>query len=464
MKLTIVGGGGFRVPQLFEAVAGAGPLAVDEVCLYDVDAGRVRVIARVLDELAAELSTGMAGAAGSGTAGAARRMPAVTVADDLPAALAGADFVFSAMRVGGTAGRVNDERIALQHGVLGQETVGAGGLAYALRTLPHARTLAAAVAEHAPQAWVVNFTNPAGVITQAMREVLGRRVVGICDTPVGLVRRAARAAGVSAVAADVDYVGLNHLGWLRRLVVDGRDVLPEVLASDDRLDGIEEARILGPAWVRALGALPNEYLFYYAYPREAVARMAAGQTRGEYLDDQQGDFYTRALAGNALDQWQTARHRREATYLSEARPAEEENDRRPQDVADGGYQEVALTLMTALVTGTPASLILDVGNADDGGALLVPGLSPEAVVEVPCTVDGDGVHPHRVPPVTGDMFGLMAQVKASEELLLRASAERSTELVWRAFAAHPLVDSVAVARRLVADYVAQQPELAAALG
>src|SRR5699024_5830147 len=193
--------------------------------------------------------------------------PALRATRGLREAVAGADFVFSAVRVGGAEARTVDERVALDLGLLGQETIGPGGLAYALRTIPVALDIARTVAQVAPDAWVINFTNPAGIVTEAMRTVLGDRVVGICDTPIGLVRRVGRLLGVDLVAGErgarFDYVGLNHLGWLRSVTVDGTDRLPELLADDAALEEIEEARLIGKDWVRADGALPNEYLFYY---------------------------------------------------------------------------------------------------------------------------------------------------------------------------------------------------------
>lgn len=452
MKLTVIGGGGFRVPQIFQAIsAGDARLRVDELWLYDVAEERLDVIGHVLTQLAGELP----------------RPPRVHTTTELGAALRDSDFIFSAIRIGGTAGRIVDERTALRLGVIGQETVGPGGLAYALRTVPHALRLAERIAAEAPRAWTINFTNPAGILTEAMRGVLGDRVVSICDTPIGLMRRAATAVGQDPRTVDFDYVGLNHLGWLRTLVVDGRDVLPELLASDERLDVMEEARLFGFDWVRALGAVPNEYLFYYYLHREALARIAGGEpTRGEYLDAQQSGFYERATAQpqRALALWDATRHERESSYMNESRPPEERHGRRAEDVEGGGYQEVALDLMTGLATGEAATMILGVGNdARGGGELLVPQLSPGAVVEVPCTVDRDGVHPRAVAPLTGEMAGLVTTVKASEQLVLAALAEGSRELAWRAFANHPLVDSVAVARQLVEDYCAAMPDVAARL-
>ena len=174
MKLTILGGGGFRVPLVYEAVATAVTgLTVDEVALYDVDPARLHTITSVIEGLGEQLTS----------SGRAVSLPRLNATSDLREALAGADFVFSAVRVGGAEARTVDERVALSLGLLGQETIGPGGLAYALRTLPVVLDIAHVIAEVAPRAWVINFTNPAGIVTEAMRTVLGDRVVGICDTP-----------------------------------------------------------------------------------------------------------------------------------------------------------------------------------------------------------------------------------------------------------------------------------------
>src|SRR5699024_667688 len=386
MKLTILGGGGFRVPLVYEAVAtGVTGLTVDEVALHDVDPARLRTITSVIEGLGEQLSG----------EGRAVSLPRLTATTDLRAALTGADFVFSAVRVGGAEARTVDERVALGLGLLGQETIGPGGLAYALRTLPVALDIARTVAEVAPGAWVINFTNPAGIVTEAMRTVLGDRVVGICDTPIGLVRRVGRLLDVDLVAggrgadgvpAAFDYVGMNHLGWLRSVTLDGRDRLPGLLADDAALAEIEEARLIGADWVRADGALPNEYLFYYLHTSEAIDRITgAATTRGEFLAKQQGDFYLAAdsaqpagafsaqaaressaqpaaessaqpagessaqpagesCCSSPLELWRSTLHEREATYMAESR----DEERREEDVAGGGYQEVALRLMTAL--------------------------------------------------------------------------------------------------------------------
>jgi len=446
MKLAILGGGGFRVPQVFEAVAADDAVVrIDELVLYDTDASRLGAIRAVV----AQLEPGF------------RHPPRVSATTDLDEALIGADFIFCAIRVGGARGRTFDERLSLGLGVLGQETTGPGGLAYAIRTLPVMLQIAERAKALAPHAWFINFTNPAGIITEGLRRVLGDRVVGICDTPIGLMRRAAVAITGSPTVTTFDYVGLNHLGWLRSLEVDGRDRLPELLADTALLHTIEEARLMGLDWVRALGALPNEYLFYYYYNREAVQRIRSSEsTRGEFLVRQQATFYRKAGSepAHARELWEKTKHEREATYMAESRPPGQEQAREESDLEDGGYQQVALNLMAALAIDQPSTMILNVRNGST-----VSGLPADAVVEVPCSVDAAGIHPHHIAPVTGHMLGLMQSVKAVEQLTIEAVVARSATLAWKAISLHPLVDSVAVGRELLERFRQEIPGVAAAL-
>lgn len=435
MRLVILGGGGFRVPLVYRALladAGA-PGACRELVLHDTDPVRLRVIASVLAAQAA----GVPGA------------PAVRIAQDLDDALRGADFVFSAIRVGGTAGRVCDERVPLAEGVLGQETVGAGGVLYGLRTLPVAVAIAERVKALAPDAWVINFTNPAGMVTEAMARVLGERVIGICDSPVGLVRRAARAAGADpdSPAFRYDYVGLNHLGWLRRMSDGGPDLLPGLLADPVALDSFEEGKLFGAPWLAALGALPNEYLHYYYFEREALAAVrSAESTRGEFLDRQQGAFFASAagLPSDAYTLWDRTRLEREETYMAENRAATGGWQRDPHDLDGGGYDRVALALMRAIARDERTTLILNVPNGTT-----VPALDAEAIIEVPCEVGAFGARPLPVAAPTEHQAGLMLTLKAVERSAIEAAASGSRAAALRALALHPLVDSVAVAGRIL---------------
>ncbi|MEU5086358.1 6-phospho-beta-glucosidase [Streptomyces sp. NPDC021356] len=442
MRLTILGGGGFRVPLVYGALlTDRAEGRVTEVVLHDLDAGRLSAITRVLAEQAA----GVPGA------------PAVRATTDLDEALRGADFVFSAIRVGGLEGRALDERVALAQDVLGQETVGAGGIAYGLRTVPVAVDIARRVARLAPDAWVINFTNPAGLVTEAMSRHLGDRVIGICDSPVGLGRRIARVLGADPREAWIDYVGLNHLGWVRGLRIAGRDELPRLLADPALLGSFEEGRLFGAAWLRSLGAIPNEYLHYYYFGREAVrAYQRADRTRGAFLHEQQARFYAdlRDPDAPALAAWNRTRAEREATYMAENREAAGAGEREADDLS-GGYEKVALALMRAIARNERTTLILNVRNRGTLAAL-----DAEAVIEVPCLAGANGAHPVAADPLPGHATALVCAVKAVEREVLAAADSGSRETAVKAFALHPLVDSVNVARRLVEEYTRVHPGLA----
>ncbi|MEW1661079.1 MULTISPECIES: 6-phospho-beta-glucosidase [unclassified Streptomyces] len=439
MRLSVLGGGGFRVPLVYRALLDDPTRSVSELTLYDTDPRRVAVISDVLARLAR---------------GRTEAVP-VRVAKTLDAALTGADFVFSAIRVGGTAGRIRDERIPLSEGVLGQETVGAGGVLYGLRTIPVALHIAERVAALSPGAWVINFTNPAGMVTEAMAQVLGDRVIGICDSPVGLVRRAARAAGGDPAALEdpdrsgYDYVGLNHLGWLRSLTLDGTDVLPGLLTDGAALGSFEEGRLFGPDWLRVLGALPNEYLHYYYFRRETLHSVRdTAQTRGEFLDRQQGGFFERATAAGSpdavYDLWERTRLEREETYMAHSREATGGWQRDSQDLEGGGYDRVALALMHAIAGDTGRRLILNVRNGTT-----VPELPPDAIVETVCEVTAKGARPLPCAPLRADQLGLMLQIKAVERATVDAALFKDRDAALRALALHPLVDSAAVAARIL---------------
>lgn len=435
MRLVIIGGGGFRVPLVYRALS-AGKYAglIDSVVLYDVDSSRLAAIQAVL-----------AAAPFSG--------PVVIASTSLPQALEGADIVFAATRVGGTEGRVLDERVALDLGVLGQETTGAGGISYAFRSIPFMIQLAQEMRNHCPAAWLINFTNPAGMVTQALVPLLGAKVIGICDSPLGLVRRAAKTAGMPLSGMNgVDYLGLNHLGWLNGLVHDGVDQLPGLLSSPARLAEFEEGRLFGADFLAALGSLPNEYLFYYYRRHSALqAIMAAAQTRGASIALAQQMSYPQFTGAKAFERWDAARLEREAGYLAESR----DSARDEADLAGGGYEEVALAAMNALLTGQSVELILNVRN----GSTLPP-LASDAVIEVPSRVDSSGATPlPLLSSPTAHQLGLMAQLKAVENAVVRAVLERNREQALLAFALHPLIGDEVLAHRLLEGYEQAFPAL-----
>lgn len=463
MRVTVLGGGGFRTPLVWESVARVAEEAgVDELMLHDVSAARLTRIAAVVEGLRREHHGG----------------PAVRTTTNLRAAAEGAGIVFCAIRVGGLEGRVIDETVPLREGVMGQETVGPGGISFALRTVPVMLAMARAVSEVAPTSWFLNFTNPAGLVTEALREVLGDRVVGICDSPEALCARVAAALGRRRSELVFDYAGVNHLGWLLAVRAGGRELLPELLSDDTRLGSVDEARLFGVERLRRLAMVPNEYLVYYEAPGAlADAFRRAGATRGEVLLAQQASFYD---AGDdepaaALASWRLARDARFGTYMAEAwasappRPldasvrgtgAPASDGPAPNDpLEDGpgaaGYAAIAAAFLRALCGPAGATLVLNVANR---GAL--PGLDDDAVVEVPCTVTPAGPRAGAVgalPPAQAD---LVARVKEVERLTLRAALEGSRALALRALAAHPVVPSHDVAERILDGYLAAFPDLA----
>jgi 6-phospho-beta-glucosidase len=466
----IAGGGGFRVPLVYRALSsGAFAGLVSELVLFDVDPARLSAVTAVLRAMP-ESDGGVA----HGTDKRARP-PAVRTTTSLPEALAGTDLVFAAIRPGGTAGRINDERVAQDLGLLGQETTGAGGISYALRTIPEMLQLARQMRELCPDAWLINFTNPAGMVTEALLPVLGRKVIGICDSAGGLVHRAARAAGMTLPDGRLDgvgYYGLNHLGWLYRLESDGRDLLPGLLSDPAALGTFEEGRLFPQPFLAELGALPNEYLTYYSQRDSAAAAMRAmALTRGESIHHQQAELYPRlASAGaDAYTLWDAARRSREEGYLAEARTHGEQRDE--DDLAGGGYERVALAVMRALAGAGDAQLILNTPTtlpSDPDGATApggtppepaIPGLPADAVVEVPCTVTPDGAVPLPQSAPGAEQLTLLRRVKEVERLTVRAATYGDRAAAVDAFSRHPLVDSPALGATLLAGYEHAFPAL-----
>ena len=440
MKLTIVGGGGFRVPLIYGALLDMAPrLRFDEVVLHDIDAARLQRIGSVLDGLTEERGD---------------RLP-VRTTTDLSDAVEGADYVFCAIRVGQLEGRVVDESVPLTHGVLGQETTGPGGICFALRTIPVMVDVARVIAERAPRAWLINFTNPAGMVTEAVQEILDGRVVGICDSPSGMCRRVAQALGREPRELWFDYFGLNHLGWLKGVRDGHGELLDALLADDERVTGFEEGQLFGGEWLRSLGMVPNEYLYYFYYATDTVdAIRSSPQSRGAFLLEQQRRFYqgNGEVPAEALAAWRATRHDRERTYMAEARSAAGDPAEHVSD--NGGYESEAMAVLEAMALNTRAVLILNTANRS-----ALPFLDDSAVVEVPAIVGRAGPVPVAVGDVPAHAAALVSTMKDVERTTIEAALTRSREKAIKALALHPLVPSVATARQIFDDYRARQPGL-----
>jgi len=445
MKLCIVGGGGFRVPLVYGALLRRrSTLGFDEIVLHDIDETRLQRIAAVLEGQAAEHG---------------HALPFRTTTD-LEDAVDGADFVFSAIRVGELQGRVIDESVPLSRGVLGQETTGPGGICFALRTIPIMLELAEVMARRAPHAWLINFTNPAGMVTEAVQQVLGDRAVGICDSPSGLCRRVAAALGRDPAELWFDYFGLNHLGWLQGVRGAEGDLMAELLADDAALAGFEEGTLFGGEWLRTLGMIPNEYLYYFYYAADTVDAIRESPTsRGAYLLEQQARFYSGngQSTADALATWRATRHERERTYMAEARSAagiggvHEGGD---EEADNGGYEGEAMAVVDAIANNRRTTLICNTANRS-----ALSFLDAGAVVEVPAIVGRSGPQPVAVGPVPDHAQALVQSIKAVERATIEAAVSGSPALAVKALALHPLVPSVTTAREIFAEYRARLPEL-----
>jgi len=443
-------GAGVRAPFVLHGlVAGQGDLGLDEVVLHDTDPERL--------ELMAALGAYMCEQWGAAFA--------VRGETDPRAAIAGARFVFSAIRPGQEAARAVDEEVPLKHGVLGQETTGPGGFAMALRTIPAMLGYARLIEEVAPDALLVNFTNPVGIVMQALHDHTSVRAVGICDGPISMQRSVAAFLGLPRERVHADYFGLNHCGWIHRLLVDGRDRLPEVLDRFEELQAADEQwRLFDPALVRAIGMLPMEYLYFFYYRDRAVEHIrGSGSSRGRQLQALNDGLWPVLRAcidaadlPGALTAWERAMGERDATYFARERGETLPDEAvEPGDVFEGeGYEGVATAVMTAAVQRRKIPLILNVPNR---GA--IGGLRDDDVVEVTCLADEHGAHPIAQGRMPDAAMSLVAQVKVYERLTVRAAVEGSYDAALGALLVHPLVASFPVAKAILDGYLEGLPSL-----
>ena len=413
MRIAVVGGGSTYTPELADGIARLPATAgVGELCLIDPAEDRLGIVGPFSARLFAR----------HGHPGR------VTWTSDLDRGLDGADVVLIQLRVGGQAARNQDETWPLECGCVGQETTGAGGLAKALRTVPVVLEVAErATRRAAPGAWIVDFTNPVGIVTRALLGA-GHRAVGLCNVAIGFQRRFAGLLGVEPDAVGLDHVGLNHLTWERAAVVGGVDRLPQLLA--DHLPVLADEVGLPPEVLRRLGCVPSYYLRYFYAHDEVVEQERNVPSRGQQVADIEARLLA-LYADPTLDSKPDLLMRRGGAY----------------------YSEAAAGLVAALRGGAPGPHVANVRN---DGAL--PFLPADSVVEVTCDVDPDGLTPRPGPPVPPELAGLIAHVDAYERLAVDAGLRGGRERVYRALLAHPLVGQHTLAEcltdRLLAANVA----------
>jgi 6-phospho-beta-glucosidase len=435
-KVSIIGGGGVRTPLLIHGLLRAQSLLnIGDLQLFDVDARRAELMASLGREIARDGEVDIR----------------ISASSSIELAVAGSDFVLSSLRVGGMAARARDERIAIEEGLAGQETTGPGGVAMALRTVPIALEHARVVERLAPNAWFINFTNPAGLITQALHQHTRLRVVGICDTPAELLHRIAHALSEPPSEVRCEYAGLNHLGWVRRVLVRGEDVTPRLLKNEQALRQLYHAELFDPLLIRTLNLIPSEYLFFYYSQRKAYRnQLTAGASRGEELVRLNAGLFSQLQSETPREALATYRRylmQRNASYLrleAEAgtafRTLQDEPD--PFDTPTG-YHKIAVEVMSGLVSDGPRSVVVNVRNGNS-----IEDLSPDDVVEVPCEISAEGVKPVRVGRLPESVRGLVLAVKAYERSAIRAVIEQSWPVALLAMLEYPIIGQWEIAENL----------------
>jgi 6-phospho-beta-glucosidase len=393
MKLAVIGAGSTYTPEL---VSHLSQLPVDEVALHDIDSARLGVVGGLAERMLAKQDYD----------------GALVRTGDLDRALDGAAFVLFQIRVGGQQARLRDETVPLRCSCIGQETTGAGGFAKAMRTVPVVLELAERVAERAaPGAWIVDFTNPVGIVTRALLDA-GHRAVGLCNVAIGFQRSIAGLLGVQPGRIEVDQVGLNHLTWIRAVRLDGRDVLHDLLGEHG--DELAEEVDIPRRVLEDLGAIPSYYLHYFYAHDRVLAEQRDGVPRAQTVAE---------IEHELLEMYKDPNLAEKPVLLDQRGGAH--------------YSEAAVGLVGSLHRGDDAVHVVDVRN---DGTLV--GLAADDVVEVPARVGPAGPVPLPQAPLAPELLGLVQHVTAYERLAVEAALTRDPATARKALLSHPLVGQV----------------------
>lgn len=403
MKLTIVGGGSTYTPELIDGFSRLRALLpIEEVWLVDTDPGRLELVGGMAQRMFA----------------AAGHPGRVIPTTDLVAGVSDADVVLLQLRVGGQAARHGDETWPHEAGCIGQETTGPGGFAKALRTVPVVLGIAETVRKHAkPDAWIVDFTNPVGIVTRALLQA-GHRAVGLCNVAIGFQRRFAALLDVDASRVQLDHVGLNHLTWERSVYVDGVDVLPGMIG--DRIERLAEEVELPASLIEKLRVVPSYYLRYFYAHDEVLAEQLREPSRAQAV---------LAVEQELLDLY--------------ADPSVHEKPEALQRRGGAFYSDAAVELIASLTADRGDVQVVNLLN---NGSM--PFLPDDHVIEVPARVGASGLEALPIAPLADDYTGLIAHVAAYERLALDAAIDGSRDKVSRALLAHPLVGQYDRAEKL----------------
>jgi 6-phospho-beta-glucosidase len=397
MKLAVVGGGSTYTPELVAGLARERErLGLRELALQDIDPARREIVGGLAERMLH----------------AADYEGRLSVTDDLAAAVEGASFVLIQLRVGGQEARLSDETVPLACGCIGQETTGAGGLGKALRTVPVVLQIADVVRELAePDAWIVDFTNPVGIVVRGLLDA-GHRAVGLCNVAIGFQRQIAPLLAVEPERVLIDQVGLNHLTWVRAVRVDGKDVLPELLAEHG--DKLAASVDLPRELLDRLGAIPSYYLHYFYCHDGVLAEQRTRKPRAAEVAEIERELLE-LYRDPALTTKPALLERRGGAY----------------------YSDAATQLVRSLATGDGDVQVVDIRNDTT-----IAGLAADDVVEVPARIESNGPKPLPQKPLAPELLGLVQHVAAYEGLAVQAATSGDRDLVSKALLAHPLIGQV----------------------
>jgi 6-phospho-beta-glucosidase len=452
MKLTILGAAGVRTPLMIKAIARRqDSIDIDELDLMDIDGEHLELMYSLCRQEQDKFKF------------------KVVKTTDAEIALKNADFVITTFRVGGIESRAVDERIPLNLGVIGQETTGPGGFSMAIRSLPVLWAYVEKMRRLCPDAWLINFANPAGLMAESLQNICGwEHSVGICDGPISPLPIISSIIKVPQKEIFMDYFGLNHLGWTRAITYNHHDYLPELIQMLKAVGGVPGLHI-NLDTIEALKMLPNEYLYYYYHSREAVQNiLKAGVSRGEQLTALNSQLFQNLTQLRKAEEpekmqacYQAYLAERSSTYMSrESGEAGSNQVEQLMDLAEftEGYTGVALDLIEGLQGKNPHQMILNIPNQ---GA--IQGMEPKDVVEIPAFVSRNSIRPLAVGQIPDHCLGLMKQIKNYEKLTISAAKERSYAKALQALTLHPLVSDYALAKQILNQYIEKQaawyPEL-----
>lgn len=445
MKLAVIGAGGVRTPLLLRGILRRqGRIKLDDLYLMDIDAEHLDLMRLVAQPMLRE----------------ARFRTVWTT--DAEEAIRGADYILTTFRVGGIRSRVIDERVPLKYHVLGQETTGPGGFAMALRTIPVMFDYVDLIKKLAPQAWLINFTNPSGIVTEAViNHADFERIVGICDNPSAMQRMAAAILKVPVDSLFLDYFGLNHLGWVRAIYHNGSNLLLEFVQRVKRLAKGIEGLPFDLDFIETLGMIPNEYLYFYYHADEAVENIIkAGESRGEQIQKLNDWLFKELERAKKEDGEERVSglyteylKKRGETYMTIETGLAPHGEIAEMAIEEG-YEGVALGVVECLSGARRGVAILNVPNR---GA--INGMGERDVVEVTCYLHDSLIRPMAMGSIPDSALGLMKQVKEYERLTIEAAVSGSYQLALKALALHPLVPTYKVAKCILDDYIEAHGDL-----